>query len=179
MPSTINTRFSPATGPIQLLEGASEITRASLETYVTALNALVEQQAALQRASQQWLADVISFDPSRRLSAASATAGSELVEKTAQTAAEKTAQTAQTAAETAAETAKATRRGTGKAAGRTGRTATRAGRSRSQAAAKTRRRPTPRASKAALAEALGNTQPSPGNTEPTVPQAPEAELSRS
>jgi hypothetical protein len=45
---------------LQLLETAAEVTSASTHTYITVLNAIVEQQKLAQQASLEWLSGVIS-----------------------------------------------------------------------------------------------------------------------
>jgi hypothetical protein len=44
----------------QLWQSTSEATRSALDAYVTGLNALVEQQRAIQQASEQWLSGIFA-----------------------------------------------------------------------------------------------------------------------
>jgi hypothetical protein len=44
----------------QLWENASELTRVALDAYTAGLNALVDQQTAVQRASDQWLSGIFT-----------------------------------------------------------------------------------------------------------------------
>jgi hypothetical protein len=51
---------------LQLLETAAEVTSASTNTYITVLNAIVEQQKLAQQASLEWLSGVISAESNVR-----------------------------------------------------------------------------------------------------------------
>jgi hypothetical protein len=56
--STVNQTFGdPLT---QLWENASEVTRVAVDAYVTGLDALMEQQRAVQQASEQWLSGMLT-----------------------------------------------------------------------------------------------------------------------
>jgi hypothetical protein len=56
--STVNpTIGDPLT---QLWQDTSEVTRSALDAYVTGLDALVEQQRAIQQASEQWLSGIFA-----------------------------------------------------------------------------------------------------------------------
>jgi hypothetical protein len=90
MPSTIDTRLRPvirSTGDTftELLEGASEMTCASLEAYATGVNAMIEQQTLLQEASQQWFSSLMSgeSDAAQQLVEGLTRAGEQIVETTA------------------------------------------------------------------------------------------------
>jgi hypothetical protein len=68
--STVNRTFGdPLT---QLWENASEVTRVAVDAYVTGLDALVEQQKAVQQASEQWLSGMLTGGSVVRREAASA-----------------------------------------------------------------------------------------------------------
>jgi hypothetical protein len=69
--SATDTQFSPSTRTfsdtmLQLLETAAEVTSASTNTYITVLNAIVEQQKLAQQASLEWLSGVISAESNVR-----------------------------------------------------------------------------------------------------------------
>jgi hypothetical protein len=64
MTSNIDAQLSPVNSSFsdtftQLLEGASEVTRISLEAYVTGLSSMVEQQERVRDAFQQWFSSVM------------------------------------------------------------------------------------------------------------------------
>ncbi len=65
MTRTTDIQFSPFVESFgdaltQLVEGAAEIARQSTKSYVTGLNAMVEQQRLTYEASQQWVSGVVS-----------------------------------------------------------------------------------------------------------------------
>ena len=56
--STVNRTFGDPM--IQLWENAAEATRVAVDAYVTGLDALMEQQRAVQQASEQWLSGMLT-----------------------------------------------------------------------------------------------------------------------
>jgi hypothetical protein len=138
--STVNpTIGDPLT---QLWQDTSEVTRSALDAYVTGLDALVEQQRAIQQASEEWLSGIF----------AAGSAVSREADPVARTVADASA-----ASGHAASSAVATRKTSARSRSRAPRTPAGAGartRKRTSTATARRRGVTP-AAKAALADAVG------------------------
>jgi cobalamin biosynthesis Mg chelatase CobN len=148
--STVNpTIGDPLT---QLWQSTSEVTRSALDAYVTGLDALVEQQTAVQHASEQWLAGIFTAGSavSHEADAVARTVGD--VPASSGQAASSAVATRKTSGKTSARSRSRARRTPAAAAAGAGAGAPARKRTSSATA---RRRGVPPAAKAALADAVG------------------------